>query len=79
MLSRLVSGSFSMLSLVFANINAMHSVAHLALGFYMLWSNIKVSDSTKPSYSPLHADLLQRDRKQGQVTSYEDQLKGEGM
>ncbi|OJT05239.1 hypothetical protein TRAPUB_3977 [Trametes pubescens] len=55
----------------------MHSVAHLALGFYMLWSNIKVSDSTKPSYSPLHADLLQRDRKQGQVTSYEDQLKGE--
>ncbi|KAI0368206.1 MFS general substrate transporter [Pilatotrama ljubarskyi] len=35
------------------------TVAHLALGLYMLWSNIK------------------RDREQGKVTSYEDQLKGE--
>ncbi|KAI0641588.1 MFS general substrate transporter [Trametes meyenii] len=35
------------------------TTAHLALGLYMLWSNIK------------------RDREQGKVTSYEDQLKGE--
>ncbi|TBU42628.1 MFS general substrate transporter [Dichomitus squalens] len=35
------------------------AVAHLALGIYMLWSNIK------------------RDREQGKIVSYEDQLKGE--
>lgn len=44
----------------------------------MLWSNIKVSDLTGVHHSRLRTNLLQRDRELGKVTSYEDQLKGEG-
>lgn len=44
----------------------------------MLWSNIKVSELTETHCSRLRTDFLQRDRELGKVTSYEDQLKGEG-
>ncbi|KAJ2984636.1 hypothetical protein NUW54_g10439 [Trametes sanguinea] len=51
------------------------SVCHLALGAYMLWSNIKVTQAPFILLSVLMR--VQRDRKYGKVTSYEDQLKGE--
>ena len=57
------------------------TVAHLALGIYMLWSNIKVSlhmHTLLPICELYQFMIAQRDKEQGKVMSYDDQLKGEG-
>ncbi|CDO72575.1 hypothetical protein BN946_scf184983.g58 [Trametes cinnabarina] len=52
------------------------TVCHLALGAYMLWSNIKVDVFYHSILTSSHV-AMQRDREEGKVTSYDDQLKGE--
>ena len=57
------------------------TVAHLSLGIYMLWSNIKVGlhmHTSLPICELYQFMIAQRDKEQGKVISYDDQLKGEG-
>lgn len=61
-------------------INALDPVAHLLLGLYMLWSNIRVrADIWRSSFCADDPRTWQKDQKHGKVVSYEDQLKGEGL